>query len=228
MWSRCIRYLKRPTDKIRRRAECDCYGDRCDADEHPDFIGQRLPDNDHRHRHRHTLCEHDNQHEHQDKLKLDFNVHERVLLHNSHLDVNDLNRDVLWSRSTRSPDLDEHLDHTTRLLSHGLLRLFSSLRRRLLPDRPRLPGDILPIDSIHHHHVRRRDDRCAPDCRSYHHLGGHLRRRLDPVPYRSGTDCRMLPVWVQLRHCELFLADGQRDGQFGQGAARQQRCRKCE
>ncbi|KAI7788236.1 GPI anchored protein [Diaporthe eres] len=187
------------------RAERDCYGDRCDADEHPDFVGQRLSDNDHCHRHRHTLCDHDNQHEHQDKLE--FNVHERVL-HYSHLDFNDLNRDILWSRSTGPPDLDEHFDHTPRLLSHGLLRLFSCLRRRLLPDRPRLPGGIVPIDGIHHHHVWRPDDCCAPDCRSYHHLGGHLRRRLDHVPDGGGPDCRVLPVWVQLRHCELFLTYG--------------------
>lgn len=204
-WSRCIRYLKRLTDKAHRRAERDCYGDRCDADEHSDFDGQRLADNDHRHRHRHALGEHDKQHEHQDKL--DFNFYEGIL-HNSHLDVDDLNRDILCSRSTRPPDLDEHLDHTSRLLSHGLLRLFSCLRRRLLPDRPRLPGDIVPIDSIHHHHVWRPDDRCAPDCRPYYHLGGHLRRRLDHVPDGSGPDCRMLPVWVQLRHCELFLTYG--------------------
>ncbi|KAG6358676.1 hypothetical protein INS49_012194 [Diaporthe citri] len=118
----------------RQRAERDCYGDRCDADEHSDFVGQRFSDNDHRHRHSDTLCE------------LEFNLHEGIL-HDSHLNINDLNRDVLWSRGTRPPDLDEHLDHTPWLLSHGLLRLFSCLRRRLLPDRPRLPGDIMPIDT---------------------------------------------------------------------------------
>lgn len=134
MWSRCIRYLKRITDKTHRRAECDRYGDCRDEDEHSGFDGQRLSDNDRRYRHRHSLWEHDNQHEHQDKLE--FNVHESVLYNNRILNVNDLNRDVLWSRSTRSSDLDEHLDHTPRLLSHGLLRLFGCLRRRLLPDRP--------------------------------------------------------------------------------------------
>lgn len=201
-----------------RRPERDCYCYCRDADEHPDIDGQRYPNIGYRDRHRYTFCEHDDphEHEHQDKLELDF--HERVI-HNTYLDVHDhLDRDVLRPRSTRAPNLDEHLDHTTRLLPYGLLRLLGRLRWGLLPDRPRLPGDVLPIYGIHHHYLGRRDDRRAPDGRPHHHLGGHLRRRVDHVPHGGGADRRVLPVRVQLRHGELFPAHGQRNGQRRQGA----------
>lgn len=152
MWSRHCRVLKSLANKTHRRAKRDCYSDCCDSDEYPDLVGQWLSNNDHRHCHCHTLGEHDSQHEHQDKLEFQFDYYERVL-HNSHLDVNDFNGDVFWSRSPRPPNLDEHPDHTPRLLSNWLLRLFGRVRWRLLPNRSRLPGDILPIDSIDHHHI---------------------------------------------------------------------------
>ncbi|KAJ0120129.1 GPI anchored protein [Diaporthe amygdali] len=167
--------------------ECDRYGDRCDAHKHHDLDDQRLSNHNRGHPYRSSvfICKH-NKNEHQDKLKFDF--YERDL-HNCQLDVSNVNRDVLCSRSACPPNLDQHLDHAPRLLPHGILCMLGRLRWRLLPDRPRLPRDFVPVYSIHHHYLWRRDSSRACDGGPYHHLDGDMCRRLVPVPFGRGRHC---------------------------------------
>ncbi|KAI3398189.1 hypothetical protein diail_9666 [Diaporthe ilicicola] len=74
------------------RAKCNRYGDRCDADKHPDLDDQRITNNDCGHGHCASICEHDNEIKHSHKLELN---HYATDLDNSQFDVNNLNRDIL-------------------------------------------------------------------------------------------------------------------------------------
>lgn len=105
-------------------------------------------------------------------------------------------------------------------LSDRLLRLRRQRWGRLLPDRARLPDDLVPARALlHHRHQRRPDGGGARERRAHVFHDGRLRDRL--VPVREGRRCqaRLLPERLRLRHGELQPCHVRRDGHCRQRAA---------
>ncbi|KUI59598.1 hypothetical protein VP1G_06838 [Cytospora mali] len=122
-------------------------------------------------------------------------------LYNNNKNINNsninINRNLHQPRRTSPSHLHKHHHHANSiLLPNRLLCLLSSLRRRLLPDWPRLPDDLLPVHAVHDPRLQRRDDRRARDGRPFHHRAandGDVRGRVVDVSHGRGAYCWVLP-----------------------------------
>ncbi|ROW13342.1 hypothetical protein VPNG_05478 [Cytospora leucostoma] len=192
------------------RAELNRYSSSGNTDEHSYLDSWRFSNDRRGHRHRHGTHIREHYHErnnHHHFFLLLFLHHH----HNTALNINnvanygsiDLNINNHHPQRPSPPNLHQHNDNLhhlpSRLLPNRLLRLLSRLRRRVLPDRARLPDPLLPDHRVHDHHLQRPDSRRAPDGRPLPLLLHHrvMRGRVVAVSVgRRGRDFGLLPVWV--------------------------------
>lgn len=163
-----------------RCAEPECYGD-CDADEHYRFDCCWVPSDDCDHHCRVAIFTSERIYGRNNNtnfpllyfLPRDSNPNHK----NNHTITitNTIDTNPHQPQRSSPPNLAHHHHHhptSNTLLPNRLLRLLGRPRRRLLPDRPRLPDHLLPAHGVHDHHHhqhhlrRRRDGRCAADGRS--------------------------------------------------------------
>ncbi|ROV96819.1 hypothetical protein VMCG_07892 [Cytospora schulzeri] len=186
------------------RAKLNSYNNSGHADKHCCLNSRRIPHDHRNHHHRVAtlICEHLFKQNNPNINKNPDYYHNNSLLYfhlkNPNPNNRNINKNLHQPRRTSPPNLHQHHHHhPIRLLPHRLLRLLSSPRRRLLPDRPRLSDHLLPVHGLHDHHLQQRDRRRSPDGRPLlhrHHVG--VCRRVVTVSLGCGGDGWVLPGWV--------------------------------